>query len=241
VPYETLLKLEKKSERRRAMETVPVSEREREGGAQKRKRPSGGGGQRAARDGPAEESAKVPVKRFRQVVAPARRGPVRDPRFDDLSGGTFRPAVFAADYGFLSTMRDGEIKELKDDIKDMRAKIHDGGDGGGDDTAAIEEEVEKKRTALRVLEQQKRAEDEAAKQRASKRVWRKEQEARVRAGRQPFFPKRRQEKVARAVERFRELKAKGGTTLVERTIEKAHRRAQARAKRSMPFFQQSPY
>lgn len=65
---------------------------------------------------PREMSTKKPVSRFREVVHVKKNTP-RDPRFDSLCG-TFDQKHFKRAYGFLSKIKENDLKELQKQLKD---------------------------------------------------------------------------------------------------------------------------
>lgn len=219
VPFETLLRLQKKSQERLASTTrIPNASQKAE--------MSSNTARRKSKDAPAEMSSKIPVSRFRQVVAPQRKAPARDPRFDSLSG-IYNPGLYKKAYGFLDEMREEEIKGLKESIKnlEMNKDIEEG---------KYAEELEREKRALNVLEQQTRTEAEREKNQKIKREWRKSMEERVKAGKGTYFMKRRDEKRLRAVQRFNDLKQKGGSTAIDAAIKKRSRKMSEKTMRSMP-------
>lgn len=222
VPFETLLKLQKKSQERLASETRMPSASAKAAGSNSAKRKS--------KDAPAEMSSKVPVSRFRQVVAPQHKAPARDPRFDSLSG-VYNPGLYKKAYGFLDDMRTEEIKNLKTNIRNLEK--HKNSEGG-----KYRDELEKERRALNILEQQKRTEAEREKRQEIKREWRKGMEERIKAGKGAYFMKRKDEKRLRAVQRFNDLKKTGGLSAVDAAIKKRSRKASEKSMRSMPSFRE---
>ena len=68
-----------------------------------------------------EMSTKRAVGRFRQVIDTAK-SKNRDPRFDEVSAGTFRQELFDRSYGFLDEKRDQEITKLKKAVSKERRK-----------------------------------------------------------------------------------------------------------------------
>lgn len=225
VPFETLIRLQKKSQERLASETKAPGTGSRGTGAGGS---SGKSAKRKSKDAPAEMSSKVPVSRFRQVVAPQQKAPARDPRFDSLSG-VYNPGLYKKAYGFLDEMRSEEISKIKESIKNLER--HKNAQGG-----RYKEELDKERRALNVLEQQRRTEAERERRQEVKRTWRKEMEERVKAGKNPYFLKRKEEKRLRAVQRFNDLKKKGGYSAVDAAIKKRARKLSAKSMKSLPSF-----
>ncbi|XP_076659784.1 ribosomal RNA processing protein 36 homolog [Halictus rubicundus] len=67
---------------------------------------------------PREMSARKPVSRFREIVH-AKKSIPRDPRFDSLCG-TFNPKEFKKAYGFLSEVKETDIKKLKKELQETK-------------------------------------------------------------------------------------------------------------------------
>lgn len=226
VPFETLLKLQKKSQERLASETrIPSARAKAEMSSKTAKR--------KANDAPAEMSSKIPVSRYRQVVAPVQKAPARDPRFDSLSG-VYNAGLYKKAYGFLDDMRAEEIDNLKTSIRNLE-KYKDARGG------MYREELEKEKRALNVLEEQNRVAAEREKQQAIKREWRKGMAERIKVGKNPYFMKRKDEKRLRAVKRFNELKEKGGSSAVDAAIKKRTKKMSEKSMRSMPSIRERKY
>ena len=71
---------------------------------------------RANKNAPTEISSKRAVGRKREVVVVPKR-PVRDPRFDGLSGGRLDEDRLRRDYAFLDRYREDEMGQLRQAIK----------------------------------------------------------------------------------------------------------------------------
>jgi len=260
VPFETLLRMQRQSEHRLAStvrgDKPPAAAAAAAAAQQRPTRKT-----KRAKDAPAELPSNVPVSRFRQVVHMPRNPPVRDPRFDDLSGnfnaGLFRKvrllnlfhhypsSLFIAlchirthtqSYAFLEEMRDEEIAELRQSLQQAKRRTHQQRrDADEMQEDGVDEEVEKMKTALSILEQQKRADEEAAQKHARKVAWRKATEERIARGGKAFFMKHRDAKREAAIAKYYALKAKGGSKSVEATIERRERKKAAK-QRKRPLF-----
>jgi hypothetical protein len=75
---------------------------------------------RSSKNAPQETSSKRAVTRKREVVEPVSRFKARDPRFDPAVSGRYDEHEFRKNYSFLDDYKDGEMRMLKDEIKETR-------------------------------------------------------------------------------------------------------------------------
>lgn len=156
---------------------------------------------------PTEAPANKPVGRFREVVAVAHSR-TRDPRFDATSG-SYNEDLFRSNYRFLGEYKEGEIAALKKELASPACR-----------EPARRAEVQALLTKL----QQQRAEEVQKEHSTSVlRKLKKEESAKVAAGKTPFFMKRSDVKRVVATERFRSLEAKGGAA-IEKALKKRRKK-----------------
>lgn len=239
VPFETLLRVQKKNAAAEARAAV-----------QKRPGDTGGGSHRAPRpkkragDAPAEMTSKKPVSWVREVVHVQPRAATRDPRFDSLSGH-FNSGLYRASYRFLEDMRAEDEQRLRDEVADLTARAQEArelaaespdDDDAADTAASVEAQLHEARRALAVLLQQNRS--EAAHERAAerKRSARRLAASSVARGKGAFYMKRSQVKRLEAENAYRELRRTAGSEGVERFIARQNQRAVSREKRRGPAF-----
>lgn len=140
---------------------------------------------------PREMSAKKTVPRFREVIHVKKHVP-RDPRFDSLCG-TFDPKQFKKDYGFLTDVKQNDLKKLKEQLKEtsdskMRKKI----------------QYLVQRLENQIHEERRRNQAEEKKREEKNKI----AEA-IKRGEKPAFKKKSEKKVLDLVSQYEELKNSG--------------------------------
>jgi ribosomal RNA-processing protein 36 len=174
------------------------------------------------RDTPAELSSKVPVGRFKKVVAVAKLDR-RDPRFESAAGA-FDQGVFDSAYSFLSEYKDSEIAELSKSVKGVK-------------DAEQRKEVQGLLTQL----QMQRSADERRKAVAKVTSGAsKESRERVSSGGAAFYLKKRDLRELAAVERYKDLESKGGAA-VDTALAKKRKRRAGKDRRRLPRQQPPPF
>lgn len=162
---------------------------------------------RRRKHAPTEAPANKPVGRFREVVAVAHSR-TRDPRFDSTSGD-YKEDLFRSNYKFLGEYKEGEIAALKSELASSACR-----------DPARRAEVQ---ALLTKLQQQRAEELQKEHSSAVLRKLKKEEAAKVAAGKTPFFMKKSDVKRVVATERFRNLEAKGGAA-VEKALKKRRKK-----------------
>ena len=239
VPFETLLRAQKKNAAAEARAAVQKRAGATGRDAEKQPRPK-----KRAGDAPAEMTSKKPVSWVREVVHVPRRAATRDPRFDNLSGH-FNNGLYRASYRFLEDMRADDEQRLRDEVADLAARAQEAreladespdDDDAADTAASVEAQLHDARRALAVLLQQNRS--EAAHERAAerKRSARRLAASSVARGKGAFYMKRSQVKRLEAENAYHELRRTAGSEGVERFIARQNQRAVSREKRRGPAF-----
>lgn len=234
VPFEQLLKVQKDTERQRATS----SERRGTSGARRKmEKPT-----RAAKDAPVEVTSKRPVTRYMQVVSSIRRAPVRDPRFDSLSG-SFNKGLFRASYGFLDDVRAADAKELEENVRSTEERLEEARAMSDDDglVEELEGELREARRARSAFERQQRAAAAATAEEKKKREVRRAASEAIASGKRPYFMKRADMKRKDAVERYQQIRRERGAAGVEQVIAKRQKREYARDKKRGPGFRTREY
>ncbi|KAB8416387.1 hypothetical protein FH972_024906 [Carpinus fangiana] len=169
---------------------------------------------RSSKHAPAEQTSKRPITRKR-IITEVSNNPThaRDPRFSAASG-YIDPTTVARRYAFLSTYRDGEIKELKEAVKKARDP----------------EEKAKLRVAAGRMENRARVEKQREKEAEVRRQHKKEEREKVKQGKKPYFLKKGEVKKQVLVDKFEGMSGKDRERLVKRRKQKEAQRE----KRSMP-------
>ncbi|XP_071787422.1 ribosomal RNA processing protein 36 homolog [Asterias amurensis] len=146
---------------------------------------------RANKNRPQEVTSKVPVSRFRNVIA-VKESVRRDPRFDDLSG-QYNEAAFNSNYSFMEGVRRRELTEVKNELKE----------------AATEE---KKEELLRLMQRMKQQEIERKQKQTEKEAsteHKKKEKELVKQGKKPFFLKKSEQKKVELANQYMKLKQSG--------------------------------
>ena len=241
VPFETLLRVQKKNAAAEARAAVQKEHtaRSQERDAQRAPRPK-----KRAGDAPAEMTSKRPVSWVREVVHVPARAATRDPRFDSLSGH-FNRGLYRASYGFLDSMRADDEAQLRAEVADLAERAreaHELADASPDDAdaadtaARVAAQLHEARRALAVLLEQGRS--DAAHERAAerRRSARRLAASTVARGKGAFYMKRAQVRRLEAEHAYRELRRTAGSEGVERFIARQNQRAVSREKRRGPAF-----
>ena len=166
---------------------------------------------RFSKHAPAELSSKKAVSRKRSVV-PVPKREVRDPRFESALGPIDQQKI-KSNYAFLEGYRDAELKALKAEIKETKS----------------EEKERLKREVLRMESRKKAQEWKDAEQEVLRRH-RKEERAKVEAGKTPFYLKKAEVRKEALVERYRVMKGRE----VDKLVERRRKKKASRDKRNMP-------
>lgn len=168
---------------------------------------------RSSKHAPTSLSSKHQVTRRRTVVDVPKRH-VRDPRFDAMNQPPSDPAKLAKAYSFLDDYQKDEITELRAAIKKART----------------EEDKETLRRKMVSMENKRKAKEAKEREQEVLRRHRKEEKAKVEAGKKPFYLKRGEVKNEALVDKFKGMKGKEREKLIERRRIKAGQKE----KRMMP-------
>ncbi|PHH89125.1 hypothetical protein CDD83_6617 [Cordyceps sp. RAO-2017] len=166
---------------------------------------------RASKHAPQEQSSKKPVSRRREILADPRRKH-RDPRFDPLVGRLDEAKASKA-YAFLDEYRDGEMAELRAQMRKTR---------DADAKERLKRQLmsmESKRKARR----RKDEEDELLRQH------RREEKELVAQGKKPFYLKRSEQKKQLLTKRYESM-SKGQ---VDRAIERKRKKVAGKEKKEL--------
>lgn len=167
---------------------------------------------RLSKHAPTELSSKKAVSRKRSVV-PVPKREARDPRFESVLGPINEQKI-KSNYAFLDGYRDSELQSLKARIKTTRS---------------VDEKERLKREVLRMESRRKAQERKDAEQEVRRRH-RKEEKAKVEAGKTPFYLKKAEVKKEALVERYRGMKGKE----VEKLLERRQKKKAGKEKRNLP-------
>ncbi|CAK9822465.1 Ribosomal RNA processing protein 36 homolog [Anthophora retusa] len=140
---------------------------------------------------PREMSAKKPVSRFREIVHVKKNIP-RDPRFDGLCG-TFDQKQFKKTYGFLSEMKENDLKELKKQLE----------------LTEDPKMIKKIKYLIQRLENQLREGKKRNREEEKKNNEKKEIIEAIKRGEKPAFRKKSEKKVLDLVSQYEDLKNSG--------------------------------
>ena len=166
-------------------------------------------------DAPVEISAKIPVKRFKQVrgLGPTKAKP-RDPRFreNDKSVTEF----FENKYSFLVEMQEKDLANLRKQL----------------DACKDAEEKEKLRKAINILSQKIDLRKRNVEERNLKKELLEEQVERVRQGKNPFYLKKSHVRQIKLKKKFQDLSKNEKT--VESYIKKKRVSNMIRQKKKLP-------
>jgi ribosomal RNA-processing protein 36 len=189
--------------------------------------------QRKSKHAPMEMSTKHAVSRHRDVVE-VKKAKAVDPRFIEAltggssSGGGSKKAQ-AEMAEFLEQKRSTELKALEHAIKKEKRRR------GGRAAASEEAKVEVLKQAAARLKQGQGERKRAAVAEGALADWRKEERAKVAAGKQPFFLKRKAAKELVVSKQYEELsKGKGGKRRAEKHDEKKRKKSTAKERKWVP-------
>ncbi|XP_078255010.1 ribosomal RNA processing protein 36 homolog isoform X2 [Rhinoraja longicauda] len=149
-------------------------------------------GRKALRkDRPLEMSSKQPVSFQRRPVA-VKKGVLRDPRFDDLSGD-YNPEIFDKTYAFIATIRNKEKELIKRKLRRVKKP----------------ESKQQLEYVLQRMTEQDKAQDHKRQQRERLNQFKQEQRQRVRQGSKPYFLKKSELRTMELADRYQALKQDG--------------------------------
>ncbi|XP_055492260.1 ribosomal RNA processing protein 36 homolog isoform X1 [Leucoraja erinacea] len=143
------------------------------------------------KDRPMEMSSKQPVPFLRRPVA-VKKGMLRDPRFDDLSGD-YNPEIFDKTYAFLDDIRHKEKELIKRKLRKVKKP-------------KSKQQLE---YVLRRMTEQDKAQDHKRQQRERLNQFKQEQRQRVQQGSKPYFLKKSELKTMELADRYQALKRDG--------------------------------
>ncbi|KAJ5066148.1 hypothetical protein M0811_03481 [Anaeramoeba ignava] len=168
---------------------------------------------KADRKKPREVSSKIKPSKFKQIL-PDKKRPVRDPRFDDLSG-KFNKSKFNQAYSFLDKKREKEIQKLKKELNQT----------------SNEKEKEKINQALNLITQENlRRKAEKEKDEIIQERRKKEKEL-IKQGKKPYFLKKSEEKNILLISKYNKLKSEGK---LDQFIAKRRKRNAAKEHKYLP-------
>ncbi|RYP29909.1 hypothetical protein DL767_006508 [Monosporascus sp. MG133] len=168
---------------------------------------------RAHKHAPAEQTAKKPVSRRREVVSAPRVAP-RDPRFDPVAGPVDEDR-FRRAYSFLDEYQDSEMGQLREAIRKTR-----------DERAKAE-----LKRALASMQDRRQAQRRRDEEKALLAEHRRREKELVKQGKKPFYLKKSEQKKQLLMDRFAGMKKKQ----VDRTIERKRKKLVAKERRDMPM------
>ncbi|KAH9065949.1 hypothetical protein EDB87DRAFT_1554613 [Lactarius vividus] len=175
---------------------------------------------------PTEVTSKRLVSRRRTVVED-----VRDPRFSQLSGD-FDPTKFRSHYDFLSDMRHGELKTLRENLKRARKLLT-----SSPRDLRPEREAEVERLALAV----KRGESSVNKDKREKveqealGAIAKEERDKRREGKKAYWLKNAEKKKLLLKARYDAVAEEGGKRAVKKIVQRKRRKLSQNETKSRPF------
>ncbi|XP_076666945.1 ribosomal RNA processing protein 36 homolog [Andrena cerasifolii] len=146
---------------------------------------------RGNKNRPREMSAKKTVSRFQEVVQVKKHLP-RDPRFDSLCG-TFKPKEFKKAYGFLSDMKQNDLKALKKKLKETEDP----------------KMIKKIKYLIQRLENQIHEEKRRDNKEERKKHEKEGIAEAIKRGEKPSFKKKSEKRVLDLVSQYEELKSTG--------------------------------
>lgn len=159
---------------------------------------------------PREMSSKKPV-RMLQAIPTVKKKEIRDPRFDPLCG-EFDKKQFAEDYNFLSDIRIKDIKAIRAELKE---------------TTDPERQIKLRRLLQRLNDQHKHTKrSKVEKEVVEKNREHIEQE--FRAGKQPHFKNKSEQRVEALVKQYEELK-KEGSGRIQRHLKRRQQKVKKRS------------
>ncbi|KAI9445002.1 hypothetical protein H4582DRAFT_1845149 [Lactarius indigo] len=179
---------------------------------------------------PTEVTSKRPVSRRRTVVE-VQKMDVRDPRFSRLSGN-FDATQFRSHYNFLSDMRQGELKTLRENLKRARKLL-----ASSPRDLRPEREAEVERLALAV----KRGESSVNKDKREKieqealGAIAKEERDKRREGKKAYWLKNAEKKKLLVKARYDAVAAEGGKRAVKKIVQRKRRKLSQNETKSRPF------
>lgn len=140
---------------------------------------------------------------------------VRDPRFENIDGGAVDEERVRKAYSFLDEYREDEMKELRDTIKKTKDEN-------------VKERLKRK---LLSMESKKKAQARKDKEAEVLERHRKEEKELVKAGKQPFYLKRSEQKKQVLMETYAGLKGKQ----LDHVIERRRKKVEGKEKKKLPF------
>ncbi|KAH9050445.1 hypothetical protein EDB84DRAFT_374569 [Lactarius hengduanensis] len=179
---------------------------------------------------PTEVTSKRPVSRRRTVVE-VQKMDVRDPRFSQLSGG-FDATKFRSHYNFLSDMRQGELKTLRENLKRARKLL-----ASSPRDLRPEREAEVERLALAV----KRGESSVNKDKREKveqealGAIAKEERDKRQEGKKAYWLKNAEKKKLLLKARYDAAAVEGGKRAVKKIVQRKRRKLSQKETKSRPF------
>jgi ribosomal RNA-processing protein 36 len=168
---------------------------------------------RSSKHAPTEISSKKAVSRRREVI-PVPKKMVRDPRFENMDGPLDEGKIKRA-YAFLDDYREDEMRELKETIKKTK-------------DAAMKEKLKRQ---LGSMEEKKKARIRKEREEEVLEKHRREEKEKVKAGKQPFYLKKGEQKKRVLLETFGELKGKQ----LDRVIERRRKKIEGKEKKKLPY------
>lgn len=166
---------------------------------------------RTSKHAPQEQSSKKPVSRRREILQDNRRK-ARDPRFDPLMGQVDEDRMRRA-YSFLDEYRDGEMADLRAQIKKTR--------NAGD--------KERMKRELLSMESKKKAQKKRDEADDLLREHRKKEKELVAQGKTPFYLKKSEQKKQLLTNRFSSM-SKGQ---VDRAIERKRKKVAGKERKEL--------
>ncbi|XP_035449810.2 ribosomal RNA processing protein 36 homolog [Spodoptera frugiperda] len=159
---------------------------------------------------PREMSSKKPV-RMLQAIPTVKKKEIRDPRFDPLCG-EFDKKQFAEDYNFLSDIRIKDIKAIRAELKE---------------TTDPERQLKLRRLLQRLNDQHKHTKRSKVEKEAVEKN-REQVEQEFRAGKQPHFKNKSEQRVEALVKQYEELK-KEGSGRIQRHLKRRQQKVKKRS------------
>ncbi|KAI0274851.1 hypothetical protein BC834DRAFT_839874 [Gloeopeniophorella convolvens] len=185
---------------------------------------------RKGKNAPTEVTSKRPVSRRRTVVE-VQKMEVRDPRFQPLTG-EFDASRFQDQYKFLSDVREGELKTLRENLSRARKLL---ASSPRDLRPEREHEVERLSLAVKRAESSvNRDKRERAEQAALSAVGKEERDKR-KQGKKAYWMKDAEKKKVMLKARYDVVATEGGKRAVKKAIEKKRKKLSQKETKSRPF------
>jgi ribosomal RNA-processing protein 36 len=184
---------------------------------------------RSHKNAPLEQTSKKAVGRFREVVQ-VKKVVRRDPRFDSMAG-TINETHHRAAFGFLDGVRAKEITEMKKRLAKMKKRAANIRANGGEETEESYEARMALQAKLTQHQQQAKSVARSDDAREQRQRWKRRQRQAVKAGKNPYFPKKRELREEALTRKFHQMKKSGG---IDKFIARKRQKHVQRDRKKMP-------